>query len=208
MMFSMWAGCGISDRILSLRSRHWHGLAWRRGPLYFLIWQKMRAAWRRPAKAEAGAGPGGDASATAAGVAAGPLVPGSARGCERRVVLVVMLGLDEAATAEVVAQFSDPKSDADHTPVFLTDIDRFEVFSAEGHVFEHMPSKRSRSLAPADLPWERYLHRRLDLLQTKWRPIATIPLGTVARDALTRWRQSRQSPLCAGKFESRSYTDR
>lgn len=137
---------------------------------------------------------------------AGPLVPGSARGRDHRVVLVVVLGLDEAVAAEVVAQFSDPENDREHTPVFLTDLDRFEVFSAEGHVFEHMPSTRSRSLAPADLPWERYLHRRFDLLQTKWRPFAVIPFGTEARDALNSWRQSRNSPLCAGKFKSRSYT--
>lgn len=170
--------------------------------MYFLIWQKMRTAWPRRVRAEARTDTGSETPAPAAG----PLVPGSLGGCDRRVVLVVVLGLDEATTAEVVAQFSDPKNDTDHTPVFLTDIDRFEVFSAGGHVFEHMPSSRSRSLAPAGLPWEHYLHRRLDLLQTKWRPRAMIPFGAVARDVLTGWRQSRNSPLCAGKFESRSYT--
>jgi hypothetical protein len=173
--------------------------------LYFLIWQRLQA--RRPGKttsdplANAGSIPKSEA-----GIVAGPLVPQSADGSERRVVLLIVLGLDETATAAVIDQTADHERLAGHTPVFFTDLDRFDVFRSEGHAFEHMPSARSRSLAPADLPWQQYVERRLDLLQTKWRPIATVPFGTIASETLRNWRDQRDTTKWTGRFERAHYT--
>ncbi|MGI9433444.1 MAG: hypothetical protein ACR2Q4_01205 [Geminicoccaceae bacterium] len=137
---------------------------------------------------------------------AGPLVPGNVDGADCPVVLLIVLGLDEAATAAVIDQITDREPLAGHVPVFFTDLDRFDLFRSKGHVFEHMPSVKSRSLAPEGLPWQHYTRRRLDLLQTKWRPAATIPFGPIASEALTGWRQVRDTTKFTGRFSNSHYT--
>lgn len=117
-------------------------------------------------------------------------------------MLLIVLGLDEAAAAAVVEQIADQNDDAGPLPVFLTDLDRFELFSSKSYVFEHIASARSRSMAPSDLPWDRYVQRRLDLLQTKWRPIATVPFGAIANRVLADWRKAQNTSIHTGKFES------
>lgn len=127
-------------------------------------------------------------------------MPGSVDGCNRRVALLVVLGLDEAATAAVVEQAAGQNGETGPIPVFLTDLDRFDLFSTKGHVFEHIASARSRSMAPPHLPWDHYVQRRLDLLQAKWRPVATIPFGMVANRTLADWRKARDVTIFTGKF--------
>lgn len=117
-------------------------------------------------------------------------------------MLLVVLGLDEAATAAVVEQIADQNEDAGPLPVFLTDLDRFELFSSKGYVFEHIASARSRSMMPSGLPWDRYVQRRLDLLQAKWRPVATVPFGAIANRTLGDWRKARNTSIHTGKCES------
>ncbi len=136
-----------------------------------------------------------------------PLYPGSVEGRSGRVTLSVVLGLDEAAIEGIVQQTAERHDGADHAMVFLTDLDRFDVFSRAGVVFEHVPSAASRALAPKDLDWDRYLERRLGLLAGKWRPRAIVPFGADAHRLLTAWREARYPPISSGQFENHSYTD-
>ncbi len=125
----------------------------------------------------------------AANTPAGPLMPLDEE--SRASVLIVVIGLDEAATREVIEQAELSREGQEPRPVFVTDLDHFQFFIAQGLLFEHITSAVSRSLAPAGLDWPHYMNRRLDLLVAKWQPTAIIPFGPGARDIVRRWRDDK-----------------
>ncbi len=121
----------------------------------------------------------------------GPLLPALLHGTPRRTVALIALGLAEGQIGAMVAQLAKLEADLGLVPLILTDMDNFELFASHRYAFEHFPSARSRELAPAGLPWDAYLQRRLDLLQRKWQPVALIPFGEKAGQALQTWRTAR-----------------
>ena len=106
------------------------------------------------------------------------------------------------AVADIISQIAAEESEDEQTPVFLTDLDKFDVFTEAKYVFEHIPSAKSRSLGPPNLDWDRYLTKRLDLLLTKWRPIAMVPFGKTAQDVLNAWRRERDIAISARKLKN------
>lgn len=122
----------------------------------------------------------------------GPLLPRLKGGKPKRTVGLVALGLAEDQMGEVVAQLAQLESEFGLVPLILTDMDDFEIFASRGYVFEHFPSPGSQELAPAGLPWDIYLRRRIELLQRKWQPVAMIPFGEKAGRAVRTWRAQRE----------------
>jgi hypothetical protein len=155
--------------------------------VYFLLWQKLRERAVPPAGGEAPAGDAGQGAPTAAP----PLVRRSSDAAGGRVILLVVLGLEKDAIERIIDDVTASRRAGAPEPLFLTDLDRFELFRARDLAFEHIPSARSKSLIRGDLPWETYLRRRLDLMMSKWQPVATIPYGEVAGGIVKAWRGAR-----------------
>ncbi len=147
------------------------------GEILKRLWSRSQGDVSEPAT-----GPEGEAARV------GPLLPCLEDGTPRRTVGLVALELAEDQIGEVVATLTRLESELVLVPLILTDMDNFELFASRGYVFEHFPSPRSQQLAPAGLPWEAYLQRRLTLLQRKWQPVALIPFGEKAGRALRTWR--------------------
>ena len=106
----------------------------------------------------------------------------------RKVVLIIALGLDQATLREAIRQATPTEMDAP-SPLFLIDQVDFDPLTEHHHLFEHVPSSASQAMIPMDLPWDRYIQRRLNLLILKWRPVSMIPLGRTSQQILSCWRE-------------------
>jgi hypothetical protein len=104
------------------------------------------------------------------------------------IVLIIALGLDAATLRQAIAQ-ATPASPKAPLPLFWIDQTDFHPLTEHDHLFEHFPSAASQAMVTRELPWNRYIQRRLDLLVLKWRPVSIVPLGRKSQQILSSWRE-------------------
>ncbi|WP_421591588.1 hypothetical protein [Shinella sp. M27] len=92
--------------------------------------------------------------------------PLSAPPAERQVLLVTMLGVEQASIADIV----DRTSAAGIKVVYLTDTLDFAVFRHRKATFEYIPPLSEQSRHAGAMNWPRYLRRRWALIEAKWAP--------------------------------------
>lgn len=127
------------------------------------------------------------------------LIPRSRRRHYPKVVMTLVLGLDEAMLGPLVREMAagdptarPPNGSAPATgeravePVLVTDCMAFALFRDAGLIFEYLPGLAVRQRHAPDLAWDTYIARRLERLRHKWAPVRIVAVGAVARDVLAR----------------------
>ena len=120
------------------------------------------------------------------------LIPRSRHRRYPKVIMTLVLGLDEATLGPLVREMAamDPTAPEPGQralePVLVTDCMAFALFRDAGLIFEYLPSPAVRQRHAPDLPWDTYIAKRLERLRHKWAPVRMVAVGAVARDVLAR----------------------
>ena len=124
------------------------------------------------------------------------LIPRSRRRHYPKVIMTLVLGLDEAALRPLLAETTaaDPVAAAGDEapplrplePLFVTDCTAFALFRAAGVIFEYLPGPTVQRRHAPELAWDVYLARRLERLRHKWAPVRIVAIGSAAREVLAR----------------------
>lgn len=107
-----------------------------------------------------------------------------------QIVIVVALGLDQNEVARLLQIVETDCSSRGLTPLFLVDIDSFEVFRERGLFFEYLPPIDDRTRFDPSVHWNLYLQRRLAIIRRKWEPVRIVSFGEVATKTLALWSES------------------
>ena len=137
------------------------------------------------------------------------LIPRSRQRRYPKVIMTLVLGLDEATLGPLVREMAAvaptvPPTKAPATtapapngaatapsqralePVLVTDCMAFALFREAGLIFEYLPGRAVRQRHAPDLAWDVYIARRLERLRHKWAPVRIVAVGAMARDVLAR----------------------
>lgn len=167
--------------------------------------------WWRNNRSTAPAVPAGEAAERPATEA---LIPRSRERRYPKVIMTLVLGLDEATLGPLVREMAAVGPTAPPTktratkapattapapngaasapsqralePVLVTDCMAFALFRDAGLIFEYLPAPAVRQRHAPDLAWDVYIARRLERLRHKWAPVRIVAVGATARDVLAR----------------------
>jgi hypothetical protein len=157
--------------------------------------------WWRNNRSTAPAVPAGEAAEVppAERPATEALIPRSRERRYPKVIMTLVLGLDEATLGPLVREMTavgptaaPPNGTAPAPsqralePVLVTDCMAFALFRDAGLIFEYLPAPAVRQRHAPDLAWDVYIARRLERLRHKWAPVRIVAVGAVARDVLAR----------------------
>lgn len=123
-----------------------------------------------------------------------------------QIVIVVALGLDRDEVARLAKIIEADCTSRGMTPLFLVDIDSFEIFRERGLVFEYLPPVDDQTRFDPTIHWNLYIQRRLAIIRKKWQPIRIVSFGEMATKALVLWSESpfEDAPLPAVICEASS----
>lgn len=128
------------------------------------------------------------------------LIPRSRQRRYPKVIMTLVLGLDEATLGPLVREMAavDPTTAPPPNgtapapvqralePVLVTDCTAFALFRDAGLIFEYLPGPAVQQRHAPDLAWDVYIARRLERLRHKWAPVRIVAVGAQARDVLAR----------------------
>ncbi|MDH3663830.1 MAG: hypothetical protein OEU92_28085 [Alphaproteobacteria bacterium] len=122
----------------------------------------------------------------------GPALLGARRlgGSAQQTVIVLLLGLGREEIERLLPIVERDCSSRGMTPLYLIDIDAFELLRGRGSIFEYLPPADDRDRFDSSLNWDLYIQRRLALIRRKWDPVRIIAFGTSAMSTLTLWSSS------------------
>ena len=101
----------------------------------------------------------------------------------QRRALILLLGLEQRAVDQFVAEAHQPLGRRFERMIFLVTASDFREFRARGLVVEHFPSRR-----PEDTrDWGRYLRKRYQIVIAKWSPDWVLSYGEDFATYLTRF---------------------
>lgn len=116
-----------------------------------------------------------------------------------RIIGIVLFGLDEGEIERLLPIIEKDSSARGMKPLYLIDIDAFELLRSRGLIFEYLPSRNERERFDATLDWNLYLQRRLAIIRRKWDPARIVAFGQTAMNTMTLWSSSpfEEKPLPA-----------
>lgn len=160
----------------------------------FVTWvgERMRGAFAGRTKAAETHAVTREPNAAGKGVSQ-PLIARRQNRSSQQIVIAIMFGLNKEDVERLIPIIERDCASKKMTPLFLTDIDAFEVLRSRDLIFEYLPPAGDRNRFDPSLHWDLYLQRRLALIRKKWDPVRVVAFGALATKALTLW--------CSSPFE-------
>lgn len=108
----------------------------------------------------------------------------------QQIVIAVILGLDKEEIERLLPIIERDCASKNMTPLFLIDMDAFEVLRSRDLIFEYLPPMDDRDRFDPSLHWDLYVQRRLALIRKKWDPVRVVAFGASAMKTLRLWGSS------------------
>lgn len=164
------------------------------------------AQWRGPKKSDAI----NPQTAKSDGHGHTPLIARLGDGIDKQVVGVLLFGLEMDEIERLLPIVERDCSSRGVRPLFLIDIDAFELFRVRGLPFEYLPSADQRHQFDSSLNWDLYLQRRLAIIRKKWDPVRLVAFGVSATETLRLWSMSpfEETPLPFGADDPKASDQR
>ena len=122
-----------------------------------------------------------------------PLIARQQNGSVQQIIIAVLLGLDKEEIERLLPIIERDCASKGMTPLFLIDMDAFEMLRSRDLIFEYLPPVDDRDRFDPSLHWDLYIQRRLALIRRKWDPVRVVAFGAPAMKTLKLW--------CSSPFE-------